>query len=473
MKRHSKVRHRTHVAINAISAALFVISMTAEARAHFLFIGIGTHAEAGRSAEVYFSDQAEAGDPKFVGKIAHTKLWAQVKPGEFRELAVRPGADRLRALLPSEKSVVVVGECQYGVLARPNETAFLLRYFPKAMAGTFDELNRMTPKREIPFEIVAIFEGGGNDKLSDAASHGLIRISALRHGSPIPNASFTAVDSKLTESNFTAGPDGRAKWTPPAAGRYSIYVRETLKQTGTLDGKAYEEIREFATLALTWPLENHETDTEANALFAEALRHRAAWRDLPGFSAEITGWLDGRPFTGKVTVDADSKVAIEADDPASKSWLQDQLDSMVMHRQAPPPADSSRSKGMQFRLVDEPNSHPLGKLIAVEGGQMASSYRIKDHQIFVVNRRMGHRNMTITILENGRNPEGDFLPHSYVVQYWDADTGKLKSTETIQENWQRVGSWDLPTSHSVMTASDDGLSLRSVHFRELKLLGKK
>src|SRR5207244_444661 len=30
---------------------------------------------AGRMAEVYFSEQAEAGDPRFILKIAHTQLW--------------------------------------------------------------------------------------------------------------------------------------------------------------------------------------------------------------------------------------------------------------------------------------------------------------------------------------------------------------------------------------------------------------
>ena len=71
---------------------------------------------------------------------------------------------------------------------------------------------------------------------------------------------ITAVDSGLTETTVKAGPDGSAAWTPPAPGCYSIYVRDTLKQAGTLDGKAYEEIREFATLALTWPLEHREAD---------------------------------------------------------------------------------------------------------------------------------------------------------------------------------------------------------------------
>ena len=73
---------------------------------------------------------------------------------------------------------------------------------------------------------------------------------ALRNGKPIPNAIFTAVDSDLSEQTIKAGPDGTAAWSPPAPGRYSVYARETLKQPGTLGDKKYDEIREFATLAL-------------------------------------------------------------------------------------------------------------------------------------------------------------------------------------------------------------------------------
>ena len=46
-------------------ASLLFWSLTASpARAHFLFIHIGPFAEAGRAAEVYFSELAEAGDPR-------------------------------------------------------------------------------------------------------------------------------------------------------------------------------------------------------------------------------------------------------------------------------------------------------------------------------------------------------------------------------------------------------------------------
>src|SRR5437867_2665477 len=102
--------------------------LAADAQAHFLFVRIGPPAEGGRAAEVYFSELAEAGDPRFIDKIAHTQLWIQKGPGQWQPLKVQKLADRLRAIVPMSGSIAVAGTCQYGVLARPKQTPFLLRY---------------------------------------------------------------------------------------------------------------------------------------------------------------------------------------------------------------------------------------------------------------------------------------------------------------------------------------------------------
>ena len=79
----------------------------------------------------------------------------------------------------------------------------------------------------------------------------------------------------------------------------------------------------------------------------------------------------------------------------------------------------------------------------------------------VVNRHVGQQNMTITVLDNDRNAEGLFLPRSYTVEYWDATSGALTRTETVQERWQRVHAWDLPAQHTVTTATQAGLAVQS------------
>ena len=440
-----------------LTAALaLMIGLVADARAHFLFIRVGPMAESGRSAEVFFSEQAEAGDPKLIDKIVGAELWLQTKPNTFTPLTVRKGNDRLRATVPPGGSLSVVGVCEYGVLARPKQPAFLLRYFPKAVAGKPEEVNAFgrfvaEPKtKPARLEIMPTFE---NNR---------VKLVALREGKAVPSLVFTTVSSDLTNTEVTADKDGNAFWTPSAPGRYSVYVKEVLKTPGEHAGKSYDEIRDFATLAFTWPLERHDADAGAVAMFEKALANRAPWSDFPGFSAEVTGTLDGRAFSGKVNVTADGGVKAELDDAAARPWLEDQLGSIAMHRNSENDRGPSTDKPKPvLRFADDDEDHPLGRLLAFQGGRFASSYRVKDDRITVVNRHIGKQTMTITVLDDTKNAEGKYVPHSYLVHYWDALTGDLQRVETIQERWTRVGKLDLPTRHTVSTASNTGLSVRS------------
>lgn len=433
------------------------------AQAHFLFVRILPPAEGGRAAEVYFSELAEAGDPRFVNKIAKTELWLQQTPGRFAALKVHKATDRLRAWLPEEGAVVVVGRCVYGVVGRTRQTPFLLRHFPKALSGSPAELNKMRAYGKLPLEIVAAFEDDG------------VRLTVLKDGKPVPKAQFVTVDARLTNVQLTADADGKATWRPPAAGVYSVYARDTRKEAGEAGGKKYEEIRDFATVAFTWPPERKDADPAAVALFEEAIAARAQWRDFPGFSARITGNLDGRRFAGTVSIDAKGEVTFSDDDSsrteAVSGWVEAQFESLVLHRLARPSAPG-RAKPV-LRFAETRDDHPMGRLLIFEGGRFASSYRIQDKQIQVVNRCLGKENMTITVLENERNADGRFLPRGYVVHSWESGTGRLLRTETVRDRWRRVGSWDLPAAHEVTTATDAGLSVRRFTLSKHELAGKK
>lgn len=438
-----------------LTVAFVVCCHAAAAHAHFLFLRIGAHAEAGRSAEVYFSEYAHAGDARFVEKIKPTKLTLQAEPGKFKALTVTPRADRLRAILPSSGTASVTGELVYGVLQR--DVPFLLRYYPKGVSGDPEELNSLQPIKGAPLEIVA--------KWSDSG----VTLTALRNGKPVPNAEFTTVDADLANEELRADDEGNVSWKPAADGYYCIYTRATDKQAGEQDGKKYTEIRDFATLCFRWPLNRAGGDEKAIALFEEAIANRAVWNDLPGFTADVSGSVDGRSFSGTIQVDANGKLTVNTDEEAGTAWVDDQLGSIVLHRRA---GDGSRPKPV-LRFADDDLDNPLGRLLIFEGGHFASSYRVRDGQLSVVNRNIGPMNMTITVLDNKKNAEGKELPHSYVVQYWDAGTGRLMRTETVQVRWQRTGEFDLPASQTVTAATAAGLSVRSFRLENHQLLPKK
>jgi hypothetical protein len=285
----------------------------------------------------------------------------------------------------------------------------------------------------------------------------------------MPNTLFTTVDINLTNEEIKGDADGRASFSPPASGVYTVYVRHTDPTGGEHRGKSYKEIKEFATLTFPWPLAASGADAEAVEMFEAALAARATWKEFPGFTAKISGDVEERPFDGTVTVAADGGVTLElADDDAVQGWVREQLESITMHRAASQHAASGREKPI-VRFADDQADHPLGRLLAFEGGHFATSYRIKDKQITSVNRVFDGKNMTITVLDNEKNAEGAVLPHSYTVQYWDAATGKLQRSETVQDRWTRVGNFDLPTRHTVTAASENGFSVRNFELRDHKL----
>jgi hypothetical protein len=328
------------------------------ASAHFLFVMVGPLGEGGRRAEVFFSEKADAGDPMFIGKLTGTRLWRQTQPGSFAEIPVRPASDRLVAPLPGSESVGVVGICEYGVRAVAGRTPFLLRYYPKAVAGTAAEVNALKPRTEIPFEITARF---GND---------FVEFTVFAEGKPVPGAKLTTVDLDLVNETLITGAEGRVRWKP-SRGEYSVYTDRTVKTPGESNGSKYEEIREFATIAFRFPLEREGVDVEAVSAFENAVAARAQWVGFPGFRASISGVIDGRDFSGKVEVPADGKAKLEIDDSAHASWIIDQLSSIVLHRRA----ESSRSAQGRptLRYADEDEIHPLGRLLEFEGGRFAST----------------------------------------------------------------------------------------------------
>ena len=436
---------------------LWMACLAAPAKAHFLFVRITPAAEGGRGAEVYFSELAAAGDPRYIDKVAGSKFWLQTATAPFRPLEMQKLSDRLRGHVPTNGTLMVAGQLDYGVLSRP--TPFLLRHYSKAVAGKPEELNRMAAKGTA-LEVVPTFE-------SDR-----VLLTALLGGKPVPNATFTWVDSDLAGDELKADADGRATFMPPAAGIFSIYTVHVDPRAGQHGNSKYTEVREFATLSFNWPLAPAGADSEAVRLFEDAIAARAVWKDFPGFTAKIDGAVEDRPFKGTVAVAADGSVKFELQDEVLNGWVQDQLESITMHRAASQRPATDRAKPV-LRFADDHPDHPLGRLLVFEGGQFASSYRVKDGQIATVNRLLDGKNMTITVLDTFKNPEGLSLPHCYTVQYWDEPTGALERTETAQDLWVRLGQWDLPKEHTVTTSTQNGFSVRSMKLSDHQLWERK
>lgn len=188
-------------------------------------------------------------------------------------------------------------------------------------------------------------------------------------------------------------------------------------------------------------------DAAAAKMLADARANRAIWADFPGFQAEIEVNLNGKVERGEVQVEAGGKVTFKGLNGDAEKWAKPVLSSIIGHR-----LDSGSSDG-PCAFVDKDESHPLGRAIHVLGDDLGSSFRVRDKQVLVVDRRTKGSRFTISVQENHFNAEGKYLPASYVVNFWSLTTGELTRTEAHHQSWKRLGRYDLPTSARMVTAA--------------------
>jgi hypothetical protein len=208
-----------------------------------------------------------------------------------------------------------------------------------------------------------------------------------------------------------------------------------------------------------------QADPAATKLLAEARAARAQWEHFPGFTADLEVNFDGKITKGQVQVNSRGKLEMKLNDEAAEKWARESLASTAAHR-----IDNSASLGTPCAFLDDNADHPLGRAIRVLDDEFHSSYRIRDRQIIVVNRQMRDVRFTITVLENLRNTEKQFLPTSFVVNSWDLKSDALRSSEAHHQTWERVGKFDLPVTTLVVRATPGKLEARSLKLSNHKLL---
>jgi hypothetical protein len=189
-------------------------------------------------------------------------------------------------------------------------------------------------------------------------------------------------------------------------------------------------------------------DRAATKLLADARAARASWHNFPGFAADVEVNFDGTVTRGSVAVDAKGKVSLEMPDGDAKTWARRMLGSIVGHRLA-----DGGDLNTPCAFADDVADHPLGRAVRVLNDEFHSSYRVRDRQVIEVNRKTKDARFTITVTENRLNEEKQFLPVSYVVNYWSLKDGTLQRSEAHHNAWQRVGAFDLPVEELVVTAS--------------------
>lgn len=211
-------------------------------------------------------------------------------------------------------------------------------------------------------------------------------------------------------------------------------------------------------------------DPQARAMLREAFEKTARWQaDFKGFTADLTVNIGGQESRGTVTVKSPKDVRVGLPDGEQQKWAEGQIGMIAVHRG---PRSFEESDG-KYALTMEEDGHPFGTKLVIHGSH--SFYRIKDHRITQINRKMAHPGMapfafTINVEDSAVTQDQKYLTTRYTVYYYSPTDGKLTNVESFTDTHVRIGSSDLPATRRIITYENGEVMVKTLTFTNHKML---
>jgi hypothetical protein len=211
-----------------------------------------------------------------------------------------------------------------------------------------------------------------------------------------------------------------------------------------------------------------EDDSEARDAMQVVFSNTARWPvGFEGFTADVIANINGEEQKGTVTVKGSKDIEISIEEEKAKSFLNENLASIAMHRG---PRSFEESDGKYKLVFGDDGTHPLGRKLVMGGDGMSSFYRIKDGRIQQINRQTPRFSFSINIEESKKNQDGKFLTRKYSVFYFNPETKGLKDVESYTDEYTRVGEADLPEMRRIINCEEGAISVSTMRLSNHKLL---
>jgi Protein of unknown function (DUF3386) len=446
-----------HKAVCGFAVAFLLALAGVPARAHFIWLDAVPAAGGDWQARLYFSEEPAPGEPHLVNRAANTKVWTRGVSGNTSDLkfSAEP-TDELAALVaPCPMGAASIeGACDYGVYERG--PGVLLQYYAKRLAGDWQKHPELARAERLKLDIVP------------SVDNGKLAVDVLYGGKPSAASEVVFIDPTGEHHELKTDAQGRAL-IAAGAGRWAVRAAHIeADRAGERDGKKFAQTWHYATLVLDLPAGKSVAGISAADALARARDGRAIWTDFPGFASDVTIRGGGQDVTGKLEIDADGNVSLDAPASPLRDWAEEQLNSLVQHRMP----DGEITTG-NVTYADDDADHPLGRKINLGDSNLSSAYRLKDDVIMEVNRSMGKMRFTISVLEIERNAEDKYLPRSFAMNFFVSATGELTNSLAYRNDWQRVGRFDLPGRILEIDAKKGGSTTKEIVFANCRLLEKK
>lgn len=442
------------------TVALALIASTAlSAQAHFVWVSLTQKPQP--TASLYFGEGPEPSEAHLLDKVAQSQVFARSAEGKYLPLQLNKeeeGANgRWTTSQKDAQWLAIEAVCDYGVLEK-GDAPFWLHYYAKSLDAKALKNEKLTSSEKLPLDVVV------------TPKEGSIQLEVRFQGKPVEGAEVVITDDVYNETTHETDAAGQVLLKDPKDILYSVRARWIEERSGEHNGKKYDSVRHYSTVALDLN-ENATTKTtaiqgtSATDLLAKSREARAVWDDFPGFTAKLTVTIEDKTQEGKLTVDEFGTVELEGFTFEKGKSPETTLRSLVGHRM---PGDPSSTEA---DYVAEQGENGLGKLLKLKGDGMGSHYRVRNDVITEVNRQMERGKFSISVLSVHRNPEGKYLPEMFVVDSWN-DKGDLTSSSATHHTWQRVGNFDLPQEMTVVRSGDNERSVMKLVFDDLKLMNQ-
>jgi uncharacterized GH25 family protein len=163
------------------------------------------------------------------GAKAADLAWTHDKTGNFYAFDV-----------PGDGSRIVIGSIDYGVLQRGDSKPFFLRYYAKAIFGDMPLAEKAAAGERVPLELIPVVDGGK------------LRFKAVAGGKPMVKAEVTVLVPGEDKSKVVATDEHGLTPAFEKQGAYGVQTRRVQEKAGEHAGKKYEEVRDYATLAVVF-----------------------------------------------------------------------------------------------------------------------------------------------------------------------------------------------------------------------------
>ena len=204
------------------------------AHAHFIFI---VPEAGGDKAKVIMSEDLQPDADVKIDIIAGAKLSLLTAAGEVTPIKLENKVESAFLIdVPGQGTRVVFGSAMLGVRQKGDAKPYLLAYYPKTIVGdAFDPKATLGDKS--PVELIPVNDGGK------------LRLKFVAGGKPVEGAEVTLMTPDGAVKKPKTDKDGLTD-AFEAKGRYGAWTKAIEAKTGDLDGKKYEEARNYAMLVI-------------------------------------------------------------------------------------------------------------------------------------------------------------------------------------------------------------------------------